>query len=47
VEIVTVAASRSGFDLSDMQMLGSAIVLALLAWVLLARMRRDRQRPSA
>lgn len=47
MEIITVAASRSAFNLSDMQILGSAIVLALLAWMLFARMRRDRQPPSA
>ncbi|MBV8341966.1 MAG: hypothetical protein JO173_06245 [Gammaproteobacteria bacterium] len=47
MEIVTVAATRSAFSLSDYQMLGSALVLALLAWVLSARMRRGRQPPSA
>jgi predicted permease len=49
VETITVAASRSSaFSLSSMEMLlGSALVVALLAWLLLARFRRDRPRPQA
>lgn len=44
METITVAATRSsGFGLSEMEMLvGSAIVLAVLVWMVLARMRRDR-----
>jgi hypothetical protein len=44
VETITVAASRSSaFNLSEMEMLvGSALVVALLAWMLLARLRRAR-----
>ena len=47
MEIVTIAATRSGFSLADLQMLGSALVAALLAWVLFARTRRHRQPPRA
>jgi hypothetical protein len=49
VETITVAASRSSaFNLSEMEMLvGSAIVVALLVWMVLARLRRDRQSPPA
>ena len=45
METITVAASRSSaFSLSEMEMLlGSALVLGLLVWMLLARLRRDRQ----
>jgi hypothetical protein len=47
VETVTIAATRSGFSLSEMEMLvGSAIVLAVLVWMVLSRARRDR-RPNA
>ena len=48
METVTVAASRgSGFGLTEMEMLvGSAIVLAVLVWMVLSRARRDR-RPHA
>ena len=44
METITVAASRSSaFSLSEMEMLvGSALIVALLAWMLLARLRRDR-----
>jgi hypothetical protein len=49
VETITVAATRSAeFSLSEMEMLvGSAIVIALLVWMLLARVRRDRNEPHA
>jgi ABC-type nickel/cobalt efflux system permease component RcnA len=49
VETITVAASRSAeFSLSEMEMLvGSAIVIALLVWMLLSRLRRDRNQPHA
>jgi len=44
METITVAASR-GFAVSDMEMLvGSAIVIAALAWVVLSRMRQLRGR---
>ena len=48
METVTVAATRSsGFGLSEMEMLvGSAIVLAVLVWMVLSRARRTR-RPNA
>jgi hypothetical protein len=44
VETITIAASRgSALSLSEMELLiASGVVLALLAWVVLARMRRDR-----
>jgi hypothetical protein len=46
VETITVMASRSsGFALSDMEMLvGSALVIALIAWTVLSRMRHPRSR---
>ncbi len=49
VETITVAASRSAeFSLSEMEMLvGSAIVIAVVVWMLLARVRRDRNQPHA
>jgi len=48
VETITVAASRSTLSLSEMQMLvGSAVVIGLLAWMLLTRLRRARQSPHA
>jgi hypothetical protein len=49
VETVTVAASRgSALSLSEMEMLvGSAVVVALLVWMVLARIRRVRQSPHA
>ena len=49
METITVAATRSAeFSLSEMEMLvGSAIVIALLAWMLLSRLRRDRNQPHA
>ena len=48
METITVAATRSsGFGLSEMEMLvGSAVVVAVLVWMVLARARRDR-RPHA
>ncbi len=48
METITIAATHSsGFGLSEMEMLvGSAIVLAVLVWMVLSRARRDR-RPSA
>ncbi|HEY0766603.1 MAG TPA: hypothetical protein VGD47_01485 [Steroidobacteraceae bacterium] len=49
METITVAATRgSEFSMSEMEMLvGSAIVIALLVWMVLARVRRDRQEPHA
>lgn len=46
METITVMASRnSGFGLSDMEMLiGSALVIALLAWTVLSRVRHFRGR---
>jgi hypothetical protein len=51
VQTVTVIASRSGgFGLSETEMLvGSAILIALLAWTVLSRVRhfRGRHEPHA
>ena len=44
METVTVAASR-GFTLSEMEILvGSAVVLAVLAWTLLSSLKHFRAR---
>jgi hypothetical protein len=49
VETITIAASRSSaLSLSEMEMLlGSALVVALLVWMVLSRVRRDRASPHA
>jgi hypothetical protein len=49
VVTITVAASRSpAFPVSEMEMLvGSAIVFVVLAWMVLARIRRARHQPHA
>ena len=49
METITVAASRSSaFSLSEMEMMvGSVVVVAVLAWMVLSRMRRDRHEPHA
>ena len=49
METITVAASRSSaFTLSEAEMMvGSAIVIVVLAWMVLARLRRDRQQRRA
>jgi hypothetical protein len=49
VETFTVAASRpSTFSLSEMEMLvGSGLVIAVLAWMVLSRIRRQRQQRHA
>ena len=50
METITVTASRSSsmFSLSEMELLvGSAMVVVVLAWMVLARMRRDRNEPHA
>ena len=48
VETITIVASRSSaFSLSEMELLvASGVVLALLAWVVLARLRHDRHSPA-
>jgi hypothetical protein len=45
VVTITVTAARSGaFGLSEMEMMiGSAVLVALLAWAVLARVRRGGQ----
>jgi hypothetical protein len=49
VQTITVMASRpSGFGLSDMEMLiGSALVIALLAWTVLSRVKHFRGKPHS
>ena len=49
METVTVAAARpSAFSLSEMELLvGSAAVIVVIAWMLFARVRRDRHQPHA
>jgi hypothetical protein len=49
VETVVVTASRtSAFNLSEMEILvGSVIVIAVLAWMLIARGRRGSHQPHA
>ncbi len=48
METITVSAARSSaFSLSEMElMVGSAIVIVVLAWMVLSRMRRDRHQPQ-
>lgn len=43
--MITVAASRpTAFSLSEMEMLvGSGLVIAVLAWMVLSRLRRQRR----
>lgn len=47
METVTVAAARpSAFSLSEMELLvGSAIVIVVIVWMLFTRVRRDRHQP--
>jgi uncharacterized membrane-anchored protein len=49
VETVTIAASRSSsLGVSETQLLvGSVVLIVVLAWMLLARIRRDRHEPHA
>jgi len=49
VETVVVSASRtSAFSLSEMEILvGSVIVIALLAWMVFSRSRRGSHQPHA
>ncbi|HLW24024.1 MAG TPA: hypothetical protein VKT22_06645 [Steroidobacteraceae bacterium] len=48
METITIVASRSGaFSLSEMELLvASGVVVALLAWVVLGRLRHDRRSPA-
>jgi hypothetical protein len=44
METVTIATSR-GFTVADMEMLvGSAVIIAALAWILLSKMKHLRER---
>jgi hypothetical protein len=50
VETITVTASRGSgvISLSEMELLvGSAMVVVVLAWMVLSHIRRDRQDPHA
>jgi len=50
VETVTVTASRGSsiISLSEMELLvGSAMVVVVLAWMVFSHIRRDRQDPHA
>ncbi len=49
MQTITVVASRSGgFGLTEMEMLiGSALVVALVAWTILSRVRHFRGKPQA
>jgi hypothetical protein len=48
VQTITVVATRSSaLSLSEMEMLvGSAIVIGVLVWMVLTRVRRDRHEPQ-
>jgi hypothetical protein len=48
MQTITVVASRSGFGLTEMEMLiGSALLIALVAWTVLSRVRHFRGKPHA
>jgi hypothetical protein len=48
MQTITVVASRGGFGLTEMEMLiGSALVVALVAWTVLSRVRHLRGKPHA
>lgn len=50
MQTITVTASRgsSMFSLSEMELLvGSAMVVVVLAWMVISHMRRDRHDPHA
>jgi hypothetical protein len=49
MQTITVVASRSGaFGLTEMEMvIGSALVIALVAWTVLSRLRHSRGKPHA
>lgn len=49
MQTITVVASRSGgFGLTEMELLvGSALVIALVAWTVLSRVRHFRGKPHA
>ena len=44
METITVSATRTNtFSMTDMELLvGSAVVIVVIAWMVFARMRRDR-----
>ena len=47
-EITIVASRNHGFGLTEMEMLiGSALLIALLAWTVLSRVRHFRGKPQA
>jgi hypothetical protein len=48
VQTITIVATRSSaLSLSEMEMLlGSAIVIGALVWMVLSKVRRDRQEPQ-
>ena len=49
METITVAATRpSAFSLSETEMLvGTAIIIVALVWMVFVRIRRDRHQPHA
>jgi hypothetical protein len=48
MQTITVVASRSGFGLTEMELLiGSALVIALIVWTVLSRVRHSRGKPHA
>ncbi len=49
MQTITISATRSSaLSLSEMELLvGSAIVIGVLVWMVLSRMRRDRHEPQA
>ena len=49
MQTITVVASRSGgFGLTEMEMLvGSALVIALVAWTVVSRVKHFRGKPHA
>ena len=48
MQTITVVASRSGFGLTEMEMLlGSAVVIAVVAWTVFSRVKHFRGKPHA
>ncbi|HXB17321.1 MAG TPA: hypothetical protein VNV40_00680 [Steroidobacteraceae bacterium] len=48
MQTITVVASRSGFGLTEMELLiGSGLVIALVVWTVLSRVRHFRGKPHA
>jgi len=48
MQTITVVASRSGFGLTEMELLiGCGLVLALVVWTVLSRVRHFRGKPHA